>query len=72
MPTSWVDKYAECPFYKYDDGKKSVTCEGYKKTCVVRTIFVTNGSMEVHLKAFCCKDYQKCPLYPLLVKKYER
>lgn len=71
MPTSLTDRYVECPFYKYNDGKKCITCEGFKKTCVVRTIFVTNASMEVHRKAYCCKDYKKCPLYAMLMKQYD-
>lgn len=71
MPTSWYESRVECPFYKYDDGKKGITCEGCTDGCITRTLFITSDMQKNHLCTYCCRDYQKCPIYAMLAKKYE-
>lgn len=71
MPTTWIESYVKCPFYKYEDGKKSITCEGISDACITRVIFVTKEKQRVQLQKTCCGDYKKCPFYKILMEKYE-
>lgn len=71
MPTSWAEAYVQCPFYKYDDGKKGITCEGAVNGCINRTLFYTAKRQRSHLEKYCCKVYRACPVYQMLNKKYE-
>lgn len=71
MPTSWNESRVECPFYKYDDGKKGITCEGCVSGSITRTLFNTKAQQDRHLRTYCCKSYKQCPIYAMLVKKYE-
>lgn len=71
MPTSWADASVECPFYKYDDGKKGITCEGAVNGCINRSLFDTQSKQRKHLEKYCCKVYSACPIFQMLEKKYE-
>lgn len=72
MPTSWESVHAQCPFYKYDDGKKGITCEGCTEGCITRTLFTTAEGRKAHMKAFCCRRYKDCPIFQMVGRKYEK
>ncbi len=71
MATSWAEAYVQCPFYKYDDGKRTITCEGAINGAINRSLFTTQKKQRVKLEKYCCKLYFACPIYGMLEKKYE-
>lgn len=73
MPSgSYLQAYVQCPFYKYDDGKRRITCEGLlNDDSNIALIYHKKHDFEVQIKTFCCKHYQKCEIYRMLNKNYE-
>lgn len=71
MPTSWEESRVGCPFYKYDDGKLGITCEGCVDGCITRTLFTKKEQQKSYLRKYCCKDYKQCPIYAMVAKKYD-
>lgn len=71
MATSWWEKYVQCPFYKNDDGKRTITCEGVINGAVNRTVFTTQKKQRIQMEKYCCKLYFACPVYQMVEKKYE-
>jgi hypothetical protein len=60
-----------CPFYKYDDGKKRITCEGLVDDSSLALIYRKREDYEAQLGIFCCEHYEKCEIYAVLAQKYE-
>ena len=72
MPSgSYYQADVQCPFYKYDDGKKRITCEGVTQDSSLAQIYHRKADYEMQILTFCCQHYQKCELYRMLMEKYE-
>ena len=72
MPSgSYKQVYVQCPFYKYDDGKRRITCEGITDACSLTLCFKTRLDYEIQMKTFCCDRYAICEVCRMLIKKYE-
>lgn len=61
----------QCPFYKYDDGRRRITCEGLIDKSSIALIYLTRGDYDTQLLVFCCEHYKKCEIYRMLMEKYE-
>lgn len=73
MPSgSYVQVFVDCPFYKYDDGKTKITCEGLTDNSSLAQIFRKKEDCEHQLKVFCCEDYTRCAIYRMLDEKYNK
>ena len=59
-----------CPFYKFDDGKRRITCEGIIDDSSVALIYHRKQDYETQILVFCCQNYAKCEVYGLLKNKY--
>ena len=68
---SYKQVYVLCPFYKYDDGKRRITCEGIMDDCNLTLSFKTRADYEIQLNTFCCDRYTYCEVCRMLHKKYE-
>lgn len=68
---SYIQADVLCPFYKYDDGKKRITCEGLVEDSSLAQIYHRKTDYEKQLLVFCCEHYRNCELYGLLIQKYE-
>lgn len=68
----FVDKYAKCPFYGKEAPLK-VYCEGYCEGNNIQLSFATKELMKEHKNRYCndIHGYRKCPLYHVVMKKYE-
>lgn len=66
------DKYVKCPFYVSQDGKK-IHCNGFSDDCHLHVAFETKESKETHVEKSCNSvfGYLKCPLYPVIAKRFE-
>jgi hypothetical protein len=72
MPSgSYWQSYVRCPFYKYDDGKKRITCEGIIDASSLALIFSNKADYEIQIMEFCCGNHEMCQVYRLLMDKYD-
>ena len=62
----------KCPFFKYDDGKRRITCEGLVgEGSSIALIYHNKADYEIQMNTFCCKHYEKCEVYRLLMDIFE-
>ena len=72
MPNEFRQSFVQCPFYKYADGRRRITCEGFIDKSSIALLYLTRHDYETQLLSFCCEHYKKCELYIALMKyKYE-
>ena len=73
MPSgSFYQADVRCPFYKYDDGKRRITCEGIIEDSSIALIYRQKIDFDIQIKGFCCDRFTNCEVYELLMKKYEK
>lgn len=73
MPSgSFKQADVQCPFYKYDDGTRRVTCEGIIDNSSLALIFHNKADYEIQMTVFCCEHYKKCEIYMMLIEKWEK
>ena len=73
MPSgSFKQIEVQCPFYKYDDGKQRITCEGLVDQSSLALIYQKRCDYETQINVFCCEHYKKCEVYMMLMAaKYD-
>lgn len=72
MPSgSFRQAYVVCPFFKYDDGKRRITCEGLVDNSSLALIYQHKTDYERQISVFCCEHYKNCEVYQMLMTKYE-
>ena len=69
---NYISKEVVCPFYKQEEALK-IKCEGFCKSCSIQTSFTKRELLQMHKETYCnkIKGYQRCPLYPVIVKQYD-
>lgn len=68
---SYIQADVRCPFYKYDDGKKRITCEGIVEDSCLALIYRNKEAFAMQIRSFCCEHYENCEVFRLLNDKYE-
>ena len=72
MSTSRMDKRVLCPFYHQDNARtQRIICEGLIDKSCIALIYQTKQDYRIQLKTFCCKHYENCEIYQMLMQKYE-
>ena len=72
MPSgSYKQADVKCPFYRFDDGKRRITCEGMIEDSSVALIYRKKSDYLTQIDVFCCEHYKKCEVYRILMEKYE-
>lgn len=62
----------QCPFYKYDDGKQRITCEGLVDNSSLALIYQKRRDYETQISVFCCEHYKRCEVYRMIMEaKYD-
>ena len=71
MPKGYTDVLVQCPFYRWDDGHKSIKCEGItpRSSTIVR--FRAHRDYRVQMDTFCCNRYGNCEMYHAAMEKYD-
>lgn len=78
--TSFLDVNAKCPFYKTDDGRAKVICEGIDTAvCIKLSWHKTDGKGKNEKEEFrkffkekCSSKYEGCPIYRMIMsEKYD-
>lgn len=67
---SWRQIFVVCPYYRYDDGKARVTCEGLVDDSSIAVIFGRKADYDIHMATFCCKHYDRCEIARVIAEKY--
>lgn len=58
-----------CCFYKYDDGRKRITCEGLTgEDSSIALIYHKKEDFNIHFETFCCKHHTRCEIYRMLME----
>ena len=68
---SFKQVYVQCPFYRYDDGKGVISCEGLVDGGYIKVTFPTKEEYNVQMDTFCCNHYDYCELFRALVMMTE-
>lgn len=68
---SYRQVYVRCPFYKHDDGRRRITCEGIVEDSSVALIYQKKADYETQIRVFCCENFEKCEVHRMLVDKYK-
>ena len=72
MPSgSYRQVYVRCPFYKSDDGKSKIICEGIVDESRLTISFGRRDDYETQITVFCSEHYRKCELYRIIKEKYD-
>lgn len=61
----------ECPFYRSDDGRGKIICEGVTDDTSLILSFRKKEACQRHIEVYCCRHYKYCELYGAIMKKYE-
>lgn len=68
---SYIQIFVLCPFYKRDDGRRRIVCEGIVEDSNVSLSYRYDKQFRQQMEIFCCKDYKKCEVYRMLMEKYQ-
>lgn len=68
---SWRQADVQCPFYKSDDGRGRITCEGLVDESSLTLSYRQRGDYEIQIGAYCCGCYDRCEVFRMLMEKYE-
>ena len=69
---SYIKADFGCPFYRYDDGRRVVACEGVTDGSIIIQRYSRRGDWECQVKTFCCEHWKNCEIYRMLMEnKYE-
>ena len=60
-----------CPFYRSDDGKNSISCEGIGGGSSLTSYYRLRGEYRRQIEIFCCEHYAKCEIARAIMEKYE-
>ena len=57
-----------CPFYS-SHSNKSITCEGCFDKSRMTLRFDMAEDKKAHFVLFCCRDYQQCEMYCMVMRR---
>ena len=59
-------KDVKCPFYRQDDGKGCLACEGVVEGSTMEWKFENQQDLKQQMEIFCCDYYKNCEVYRML------
>lgn len=64
---SYRQAYVICPFYKMDDGRRKISCEGPIDDSRVSVTYGRRQDFESQITIFCCNNYKNCEIYRMVM-----
>ena len=58
----------KCPFYRLDDCRGKVVCEGIVEGSTVSLNFKNREDLNQQMDIFCCEYYKNCEVYRMLME----
>lgn len=71
MPSGSLKADIKCPFYRYDDTKIRIVCEGISESDTLSLTFKKKTEFISYMRRYCCDRYKSCKLYRLAMEKYK-
>ena len=72
MPSgSFWQVNVKCPYYKHDNGRDRITCEGLVPGASTQSAFLRKQDFIQQIETFCCEYYWRCEICTALDEKYE-
>ena len=68
---SYWQVWVQCPFYKRDNSKDCLVCEGVGDARTLTQVFDSRDALKKYMQAYCWERYKSCPLYRMIMEKYE-
>lgn len=68
---SYNQAYVQCPYYKRDDGRRRIICEGLVEAGNISLFYTRKDDYDRQMRTFCCKYYQRCEIYQALRSIYD-
>ena len=60
-----------CPYYKWDNGKNRISCEGIIPDSQIQNFFRRPTDLAAQVRVFCTGCYEKCEVAAGLEKRYK-
>ena len=58
----------KCPFYKMDDGRRKIACEGPIDDSRLSITFGRRQDFDSQITTFCSEHYTKCEIYRMVME----
>ena len=68
---TYLQSFVRCPFYRRDDGKRRIVCEGIIDDSSIYLTFRYDNLFKRQIRTFCCEHYKNCEIYQMLQEKYQ-
>ncbi len=69
---SWIKADVRCPFYRNDDGRQVIKCEGIIDESGLALTFGRKRDFVKQVTVFCCDKYKYCEIYrTIMAAKYD-
>lgn len=71
MPSgSFKQADVKCPYYRTDNGKNRIDCDGLIPDSVMHSYFFMRSEYKMQMSIFCCGAYWNCEICTALDNKY--
>ena len=65
-----MQAYVRCPFYRGDDGKNRISCEGIGAGSSLTSYYRAGRDCRRQMEVFCCRHFDKCEIARAIMEKY--
>lgn len=69
--SGWKSAHVSCPFWK-GAGRKLIQCEGITNSEKIQRTFRAEGKCSEAFDFYCCGRYKACPIFSMLMQKYDK
>ena len=68
MPNgSYIQVDVRCPFYRGDDGRQRIVCEGIVDGSTFSIHFPRKSDWSIQVDTFCCRHYERCEVFRMIM-----
>lgn len=68
---SYYQADVRCPYYKEDNGRNRIVCEGIIPGSVTNSFFSSRQLYKTQIKNYCCNQYWRCEICTANDDKYK-
>lgn len=65
---SFQQVHVKCPFYRNDDSRCKLSCEGVIEGNTLTWSFQHKADLKQQMGIFCCEYYRNCEVYRMLME----
>lgn len=64
---SYIQRYVRCPFFRKDDGKTMIFCEGLMERNTITLRYDRKSDWRIQMETFCCCHYERCEVFRMVM-----